>query len=66
MTPVPQSISDRIWEIVLRAAERDPKVRALLFAKPGSGETSNPGHLLLSSPALAPSPIPAAHRGAGK
>lgn len=62
---ITQAQSDRIWEVVFRAAERDPAVRALLFAKPVSGD-SNPGAFLLSTPLPAPLAIPTAPRGAGR
>lgn len=39
----PQEASDAIWAVIFRAAERDPAVKALLFAQPDGGEQSNPG-----------------------
>lgn len=65
MTPAQ---SDRIWEIVFRAAERDPKVRALLVAQPDGGD-SNPGSAtaaLLSGPtAQTPCEPAVAHSSGG-
>ena len=66
----PQDISDRIWDVVLRAAERDHRIGALLFAQPdvsastASQECANPGSAgradLLSGPLTAQAPAPIA------
>lgn len=71
MTPIPtvsQELSDQVWSIVLRAAERDPRIKALLFAQPDGGELRNPGStegdLLSAATVQAPSPGVLAGAGA--